>query len=573
MPIITTPEVYFHRHILNTTPNLTIELNVDYQQLWHLFNDPSLIFTINGENIGEFNGGGNMYFTIGLTNAVNNLDAGLHEKKISVFSASNQESAEIIVYLMVSESEESYVFPESMDFESIRNVQMAAQQSIYIATTDAADNITVPSFLILQENEIVGNGRILKISPEFFASTPEKNYSGEIVLEFPGFTKIIPVTYVVHAGYDDSYSKPVHFTCDNDELVFYKTTPEKTFLRLATNIKSFGYDGLLHDEISIPLDLPFVNNHAKINIGKELEPYFAKLDRALQMLNKINGVYPPMEVSMTAMELLYSDFSIVNQDIIPVQHYLKGRKPYGNTNAPFWLAFRPNVLRYVTLNSSVILQVFKPALSTINKVNLYVNGEFRQALVPGMNSFNFSLPYFLYTTVRLQSIPGIKPGDHLEFEYEGLATRRNFVVKPPQPFSFLIAYETIWGTMDVFEFTAPASFSPEYTQETSRIIRNYVEVESKIDSSDVQKVTINSGWVFKEEAYFIDEIIRSKKAFLLSDASLFLPAESYVSENYGNIELVPVSTKIINFESDRNLISFDVEFIINKRHADEIYSR
>lgn len=569
MALTVTPEVYFHRHVKGTTPTLSFNISISQSGSWNILNDPKIAFTLEGEVKPEHTGAGNVSVALGLANSVNDYDLGLYPLRLRVYSPGEEKT--VTVYLIVSQTADNSVFPDLISFVGIKNVQEAEPQSIYVASNNYS-GIAVPSFLNVVDEDVFPNGRIIQVKPKYWFDTPDSYYSGTITINFlSGPAKLVPVEYTIKSGYDSSYSKPVHFTRDNEEMLFYKTINETTFLRLICNVLIFGYQGELKETVNLSLDLPFVENHARVNLGKEIESYIRLFENVLPMTNKINGCYPPVEVEMTAMELKYTDFSVVNQDIIPIQKFLRGRNPFSKIDEPFWLAFRPNSLRYVTENSKILLQVFKPSERSTQIIQVYLNDQLVQSLTVGVGNFNFLHPYFVYTTINVKSI-GVNPGDKISFEYGRNGIFRHFLVNNPQPYSFNIAFKTIWETMDILEFTGPASFSIDYTHETSETMRNYVEVLNKMDSRHSQKVVINSGWIYKSQSFLVDELIQSRKAFLLSQPTLVENFNPYASENTGNIELIPISTKIINHESNESMISIDVEFQINKRYADESYS-
>lgn len=575
MSLNVTPEVYFHRHILGTMPVMDLSVLIETEQTWTLFNDPSLFFTIEGQIKSEHNGAGNVSVNIGLSDAVNNLDEGLYEKKLTIITPTGEEKI-VIIYLIAALYSTDFVWPSSLHFESVRNVEEAELQMIYISSQDPFEGIILPDFLEVAEENVFPSGRVFKIKPKYFFYTPDPQYSDVILLNFTHFDKSVEVDYIIHSGFDYNYEKPIHFTRDNSQMVFYKSINETTFLRLLTNIKLYDYTGELVNELGVILDVPFLKNRGIINLGRELEPYFDLFTALPDFNKKVNAAYPPMQVSINAQEIKYSDYSIVNQDMLPIQRYLCGRNPVGANNIanPFWLCFRPSDLRYVTAESRIVLQLFKPAGKPIQKINVFLNDVFYVSIAVGTNGFALTLPYFLFASFNVKSINGISPGDVISFQYEGMTLKRYFLVKPPQPHSFKIAYRTVWDTFDIVEFTGPATFGVDYAHDLNKTMRNYVEVTKKIETDGPQKVTINTGWLHKNESFVIDELIRSRRAFLLDNTvSEEAMASNYTSENYGNIELIPITAKIVNHDSDENMISFDVEFEINKRYEDEIYSR
>lgn len=569
-------EYYLVRQQIGSVPYLNLSLVIQSDEQWELHNDPSMLFLLNGQNIPEILSFGNQSINIKMMNSVNQWSSGLYPLRLRLFNLRSDEPIEktIIIYLMVTANEEDEIYPNRLDFEAIQNVKPADEQKIFIATGGSGVTFQLPPFLTLIGHELIGGGHIITVKPPYPTQSPQL-FTGHIVFDLPEEDHPVnyPVTYRIHGGFDASYSRSIHFTRDNRELIFYKTTTELTFLRLLLLVKTFNNNGTADRDFNFELDVSFIDHHAKINIGLELESYFKSFNTALNQGNRLNSAYRPMEVAMTALEVKYDDFSIVNQDLIPTQRYLRGRNPYSTILKPFWLAFRPNILRYVTENSMIFLQVFKPAGESIQKINVYKNGEFHKAITQSAQAHSFSLAYFIYTTFNVNSIKGIVPGDLIEFEYEGMSVKREFLVKPHQPHSFHVAFQTIWETQDIFEFTGPNSFGVDYSQELSDVMKNYVERSNKVGSSKRQSLIMNTGFIAKSESYLIDELIDAKKAFLILPTQLMPSDGYYISESIGNIELVPVQSKIINHETDANLVSFDVEFKINKRYADEIYSR
>lgn len=576
MSLSVNPEHYLVRHQLNGVPFLNTNIQIQAQGLWQMHNDPSMLFVLNGQNVPEIQGDGNSIVNIKMMNSVNSWDEGLYNLRLRVFTlnAPFPEEKTITIYLMVTKTEDDTIFPPRLDFEAVRNVKNADPQKIFIATPQSGVSFTLPGFLKLVDHELIGGGHIVTVEPSLFPVTPEKKYEGYIAFNLPDAGPVnYPVGYKIHAGYDAEYSREVHFTRDNRELVFYKTTTDLTFLRLFLEVKTFNNNGTLDEKFDFELDVSFVEFHAKINLGLELETYLKSFKTALSQSDRINSAYRPMEVSITALEIRNDDFAIVNQDLIPMQRFLRGRNPFSSIEQPFWLNFRPNFIRYVTANSMIFLQLFKPAGHPIKKINIYVNDVFYKAITQSPQSHNFGLSYFIYTTFKVNSINNIAPGDIISFEYEGVSARREFLVNFPQPYSFHVAFQTSWETQDIFEFTGPNEFSVDYSHETSEVMRNYVEVSSKIEVNKNQTLVMNTGFIAKDESFIIDEIISSKKAYLLNPNSMRASQDVYHSESFQAIELIPISSKIVNHQTDQNLVSFDVEFKINKRYADEIYSR
>lgn len=576
MPITINPEIKFHVHKLETTPTMNIQASVNFDGTWYMHNDPSMLFTLNGQNVPEIHGGGQQDVQIKLTNAVNNYDQGIYELKLRVFNFYGTEEDFLTVFLLVSDTTEKVIKPDELHFEAIRNVQNAPEQRFFIASSSSGVTVMLPAFLELVSHELNGGGHIVTVKPVIQGSTLDPFYSDDILITFPdSTTKLLPVFYTIHAGYDDDFTRPVHFTRQNDELVFYKTTPEPSFLRLKVELKTFDDSGSAFFDELIDLDLPFVDNKAKLNLGKEIESYLFN-DMKFQFSPKTKGVYPPAETRITAIEFKYPDYDILNQDVLPLLYFLRGRNPLksGNVGEPFWAEFRPQITRLVSQKAVISLSIFKPALQPIRKFTMKKNGEFVKYIQPYGQTFGQLRPGLATATVDLSDIQ-TEPGDEITFEYDGHGTKKTFIVSPPVKNSILIAYQTVFNTFELFEFTGSMTGEVEYTHDFFEYILNFVRKSKKIHSEKQQKFTINTGWILADEVFLVDEMIEQRKAFLLPPVLTgFHHAGSvYDAENNHHIELIPQSSKITNYDSDSNQYQIDVEFLINPKYENEIYSR
>lgn len=576
MALTILPQNHLHVHKLGSTPNLNMLVGISSDTTWTLHNDPSMLFTLNGANAPEIHGAGIQNVPVKLTNAVNSYDQGIYELKLRVFNFDGSEEDLLTFYLLISDTTEKVIKPASLHFEAIRNVVDAEEQRFIIASTSMNVIVTLPGFLQLVSHDLSGGGHIVTVKPVPMEETPDSSYSGNINIAFPDLSiKQLPVSYTIHAGYDESYSRPVHFTRQNDELVFYKTTPEPSFLRLKMELRTFDDTGSVFRDELIDLDVAFVDNRAKLNLGKEIESYLFS-GHKYSFSSLIKGVCPPAETRITAIELKYPDFEIMNQDVLPLQYFLAGRNPLKSGSAvdSFWAEFRPQISRLISRKAVVSLSIFKPALQPIKKFSMKVNGEFIKYIAPLNQTFGQLRPYFATGMVNLTET-NLEPGDEISFEYEGQSIRKTFIVSPDGKESNMIAYQTAFNTFELFEFTGALSGGVEYVSDLAEYVRNYLKQTRKISAEKEQKLTINTGWILADEIYLIDELIHSKMAFLAvpNNTGLFEINSIYDSENDYHIEMIPQTSKITNFDSDTNQYQVDVEFLINPKHEDEIYSR
>lgn len=564
------PEEYFFRHKLRTAPSLNINLNINFEGEWFLVNDPSMLFVLDGANIPEISGSGQRTVPIKLTNDVNFFDEGIYEMKLRVFSLGEMQEKTLTVFLMVAYGGGSLILPEKLNFSAVRNVEIASSQKVYVAS-DSSINVILPPWLELESN--IGTGHVFQIKPVAHENTPNKFYSGNIIFELGSRQEVIPVSYKINAGYDEAYTKPVHFTRDNDEMIFYKTIRENSFLKLMIDVKSFDHLNRIHREFTLDLDLPFTGNMAKINLGEEIEPYFFN-DIPFVFNSTVSGVYPPLELRITALEVNNIDYSTLNLDVLPLQYYLRGRKPVVSQDySPFWLDFQSSIERLVSNQATIALSVFKPDRKTIPNIDMFINGEhvdsfdrFPQLTSRRPHPLGVMKPYFCTVMIDLNRFV-LNEGDEITFTAKNVPGKRSFIIRPNVKRSLSIAYLTSWNTYEIIEFTGGISFEVDYTHEVFDSLRNYQSVVEKINTENPQKAIINSGWIQKSEAFLIDQLIQSKRAYLLSEMS---GLQTFSSEK---IELVPIQQKITNFNSETNMYQFDIEFLINPDYENKIYSR
>lgn len=242
-----------------------------------------------------------------------------------------------------------------------------------------------------------------------------------------------------------------------------------------------------------------------------------------------------------------------------------------NITHPFWCNTRPSVSRLISSTGIVSLTVFKPAKDAIKNFILRKNGVFVKNITPQNQTFGQMRPYFVTANVRLAEMK-LTVGDVLSFEYEGIPQQREFIVRPPVKESIPVAFLTIFNTYEIFEFTGGYSDSIDYEHSLVDVRESYLEITKKIFSKNPQKITLNTGWILKDEVFIIDELIRSKQA-LIPTPTMLTKNTVYAMETILDIKLIPVSSKIVSMDSENNRRQYDVEFLVNQNYENEIFTR
>jgi hypothetical protein len=77
-----------------------------------------------------------------------------------------------------------------------------------------------------------------------------------------------------------------------------------------------------------------------------------------------------------------------------------------------------------------------------------------------------------------------------------------------------------------------------------------------------KKFKINTGWIGATDANLINDLMKSKRVWLL-------PSDTNPNET---IQLRPIDKQMVNYDSQRELYDYSIEFIINKQYNEEVYS-
>jgi hypothetical protein len=151
------------------------------------------------------------------------------------------------------------------------------------------------------------------------------------------------------------------------------------------------------------------------------------------------------------------------------------------------------------------------------------------------------------------------PGDVLKFKVKDLDVYKSVIVFPEHTFSNHILFIDEFKLLSTLQCTGDFAFPTAYNQTTHEYKRNLVEVLEIIETEKVNSFKINTGWVLQTDNVTIDSLLRSKKAWL------------FINDNYV-IEMVPISKKETNIDSDRDLYEYDLEFQINRAYNAQNYT-
>lgn len=562
MDLTLSEHLLFAHHVKDSVPSWTASIDVFCNDVWTMLNaDPSILL-INGSDQQHWNFAGDEELTFTLNPDVNELELGYHKAKVYFYQPSLV--AELTVHIVISAGDGLLVTPTELNFMAIRYVHEAEHQYSHVYS----DNFTlsgVPSWLVvLQETFAYATDYYrLNIKPVESLNLLPGNYEANIVVTAGALQETINIKHSVLGEWDVNYDKDIHFTNDNEILKLYSQSIEDTYVKLEGEIKVYDLEGNVKT-LNRDWSLSFLDNIAEINLGREVNDYLNFIQSPVKPFTSfLVPQYKPLSIKITVREIRYEDETIVAMYNIPYQYFLKGRRPF-SFNENFWLTHHPNDIVRVTKNSIIELNVFK-GYGTPHEIQVKRNGELHSTITWSTDS-NYAQPIFMNRRFTLSSISNLEAGEKIGFVYGGV--QRNFIVIPEQKHSINIAYITQFETLEIFEFTGEHSLPVDYESVLTENFIDWKTVLRKLESNKIQKLFINTGWIFKSNIRIVDEIIDSKKAFIvLSSTGFGLNTEDRF------IEMVAVGKKLTGYDSKRSLYDFEVEFQINLKHEDTIYLR
>lgn len=377
---------------------------------------------------------------------------------------------------------------------------------------------------------------ILPDNPFFVSVTDINDITGATL---PGFTSFIVNPYNNGLAFT---LDPLYFTCQTASL--------DTYFQINTTIEAFNFfSNTSIVEQKQDKIIPFKGN-IEWNVGQLVH-------RLMDNFNSVNSnffQYLPAKVTIEVKEIAYLNNTLIRIDYVVDQLFVAGLKKNITNNLGF-LAFNNNPSKASTIAKAklnmllpintdlelTILQNNTPVSTTSLAVN-----EITIAHLP-IDFSTFNQGDTIDCVISSQGVP-ITP----------LNPTKKFLILPPNRYSNLIVWEDIFLVQDSLEFTGSINLKTEFESQTQKKYKNFVEILEILSVKGQIKLTINTGWILKTDINTIESLMTSKRAWM--------------SYGVDYISLRPLSKSMLNFDSDRELIEYTIEFQINKTYNEETYS-
>ncbi len=331
------------------------------------------------------------------------------------------------------------------------------------------------------------------------------------------------------------------FTLDRNFIEF-TSQYDNTYFEVQLTARAYDFYGLTFKDYSYPFKVALFNRKQQFNIGQVVHRLMAGLPDYLQ---EADEPYFPAEVSLQVKEKSTVDADFLQEYQVNNIRFIAGLQPELKAGCGI-LDINPGAAR-VTPGAYVFVNF---VVRNFAQVNILKNGTLIN-------------PYSVNDGVRTAKLDfinlGAAPGDVCEFRLVTSAGNLSkfFKVFPDGRESNVIIWENEYKLKSVLECTGDYKIASELENRTQSLFLQLVDVLQKLESTKVSKLTINTGWLLKSDKPTIESLCRAKRAALLLDGRI--------------INLVPVTKTVSNVDNTEALISYDLEFEINRNFNEEIY--
>lgn len=382
-----------------------------------------------------------------------------------------------------------YVNPTNLNFSLQRNLSEVKSFDVAISNPNNL-NIsvdTIPSFI---ESAVIVNG-ILKITTVNSSSLTVGNYSGEVLLKSGSvIRKVILAISVIESIQHDFSGSTYYFAKDKNKVVITKTASSSTYVRMTLDIylKGFGETYQENQEYAIP----FFKGKTEFHPGNEINDFFIKAKNVVNSLDPVYQ-YDLALVNMTFEELNDQD-QVLSTFTVNNIYFAPGKKP------KYFPLFTDHNVRSTYSDSILKLSIDRlTEKDDINKLfQQYKN--MKPAHVP-----KFTVDQFTFLRSEFKDVLKTNLIEANEMVFIPLPNPENTI-------------HIEWENQNlVFDwFSGSGYVNP--TAELEHLVGESKDFpEEKFDSDKSRPLTINTGWILKEEISLIDDILSSRLCFIYSE--------------------------------------------------------
>ena len=337
------------------------------------------------------------------------------------------------------------------------------------------------------------------------------------------------------------------YTLDDSKKLLFSTENVDTYFFVRIVIKYYPFYENVQQTKILERKVPLFNKAAEYNVGRIIHRVMSNITE----LNSAELQYKTAMVGFVITEKKIEDDSDLGSSLIQSNFsFIAGILPI--VDAKNALLDINNYASRITPNGFKNISFMLPAGDTTLVV--YKNNELVEEtdfyVTPLENVRTFKYNFSIFNPV---------PGDVFKVGVKDTTIFKTVYIFPEQTHSNVLLFIDEFKLLQSIECTGEFSLPTSYTQITHKYKRNLVEIIEVIETTKVNSLLINTGWILKTDNSTIDSLMRSKKAWL------------FVNDNEA-IEMVPASKKMVNIDSEEDLYQYNIEFKINRASDAQNYT-
>lgn len=424
------------------------------------------------------------------------------------------------VTIIVMEDDEIIAFPKSFEF-LLRKGYNETKSAILNLTNpfNHAFTITKPAWLNLS---VISGSATASINLETVNSDTLTvgEFTENIVISYDGKTINIPVKLTVITFIDINVTEH-NFCLDNIFLNVRKMNETAKFVRITMKMKFKTSKG--ETVLESPYQVPYFQDKVKTDIGRKIQNYFPIFSEHLfdsdSAVFDNQFIYKAAEVILKVEELDIN-YVVLLTNTTDAADFFAGNRPKQFplfTNFPMRRKYEGSTFFFSYLTDILSAEDFSPG--TVNE-NPTAAKEVHAVMMTDAGIIDYAT---IETNLGL---------DIIAFPDQN---RQNFIQ---------------WLNNNLVPEWFVFSGKYKLTDDFEHIYDAFQIDGQKYDTTEIQKLTIETGFVLKEESLLIKEIIKSKISFIKLEGEIY---RSFC-----------ISTKLVELEAELNLINYELEFLIVK---------
>ena len=354
------------------------------------------------------------------------------------------------------------------------------------------------------------------------------SYQEQIVIKSSqGSERVIPVYLSVKKELE-MVERDVYF-CKDKDLLTVRSKGNGDYMEMQLKIQFSGYGE--QKEVIQMYEYVFFKEHVKIDIGEEVQDFFEGIPNLqLLTLNETRDitVYPLYKVALVDVSLVEKNLQgeVSKRYELKGLRYLPGRKPKG----------------YPYLTESLLRSTYPDSMVSLSALVKDINEQQLVRIVSDrVRLTEVSDDYQVGNFSFLRSVADIRYSPTSIITYKGLSLE-------PKPKSndrpILGIFENQNQCPDWFSFAGEWEGHVEYQHQIGEHLLSRERYKARVEEKRTFK--LNTGWIFAEEIAVLWELVRSEQCFLKIQGEW--------------VKVIPISQKLLSYDSTRNLHSYVVEF-------------